>query len=397
MTVPRWWIGILSILLWFSCIQSLSAQMNIRGPIGGAPASGGGVGISGAPTADQLAIWTDPTNITGTSTLNVQITDLNLTNATRTAPNKAGTMAPAACAVGDTFFDTDATAGSNLFGCTAVNTWTLLGGGGGSVDTAANYTWTGTHAFTLGLSLPSTPSILFGTAADGVRLKYNTNNSLAVRNNADTSSSGTTLAVGGVNFVNAALTGQITLGYAGFGTTQMANSTNNGAPSTIFAALLARGTGNAGFLELKASPIKAPSGTTAHVSTTLLTIGHPQSTHPGTAGALVNAPAVTATDETTAAAGTAPTWNAYAFQAPTLDARNTGVTTTDASTLYVANAPSPGTNMTAANRWALNVAAGAVSIGDLKTTGAAGTKKVVCVDTTTGRLYASSTSTDCSN
>jgi hypothetical protein len=40
---------------------------------------------------------------------------------------------------------------------------------------------------------------------------------------------------------------------------------------------------------------------------------------------------------------------------------------------------------------------GGIVSEDLKTTGSAGTKKVVCVDTTTGQLYASSTTTDCSN
>jgi hypothetical protein len=38
-----------------------------------------------------------------------------------------------------------------------------------------------------------------------------------------------------------------------------------------------------------------------------------------------------------------------------------------------------------------------VLVSDLKNTGSAGSKKVVCVDTSTGRLYASSTGTDCSN
>ena len=38
-----------------------------------------------------------------------------------------------------------------------------------------------------------------------------------------------------------------------------------------------------------------------------------------------------------------------------------------------------------------------VFVESLKTTGAAGSKKVVCVDTSTGRLYASSTGVDCSN
>lgn len=43
------------------------------------------------------------------------------------------------------------------------------------------------------------------------------------------------------------------------------------------------------------------------------------------------------------------------------------------------------------------LASGAVTVQDLKTTGSAGSKKVVCVDTATGQLYASSTGTDCSN
>lgn len=48
-----------------------------------------------------------------------------------TAPAKVGTSLPAACTVGDQFFKSDATAGQNLYGCTATNTWTLQAGGGG--------------------------------------------------------------------------------------------------------------------------------------------------------------------------------------------------------------------------------------------------------------------------
>ena len=40
------------------------------------------------------------------------------------------TTAPAACAVGQIGFDTDATAGANIYGCTAANTWTAQGGTG---------------------------------------------------------------------------------------------------------------------------------------------------------------------------------------------------------------------------------------------------------------------------
>lgn len=48
---------------------------------------------------------------------------------TRTSLSK-GTTAPATCTVGDVFFDTDAAAGSNWFGCTATNTWTAQGAAG---------------------------------------------------------------------------------------------------------------------------------------------------------------------------------------------------------------------------------------------------------------------------
>lgn len=43
----------------------------------------------------------------------------------------AGTTLPATCSVGQIFFKTNATAGSNLYGCTSTNTWTLLGGSSG--------------------------------------------------------------------------------------------------------------------------------------------------------------------------------------------------------------------------------------------------------------------------
>lgn len=57
----------------------------------------------------------------------------------------AGTEVPATCAVGDVFFDTDATAGQNIYGCTSVNTWTLQSGG--SFDEAGNFTLTGSWTF----------------------------------------------------------------------------------------------------------------------------------------------------------------------------------------------------------------------------------------------------------
>jgi hypothetical protein len=40
-----------------------------------------------------------------------------------------GTAPPSTCTVGNTFFDTDATAGSNWFGCASTDTWVVQGGG----------------------------------------------------------------------------------------------------------------------------------------------------------------------------------------------------------------------------------------------------------------------------
>lgn len=55
----------------------------------------------------------------------------NAGGAASTIPAKVGTAAPAVCAVGEQFFDSDAAAGSNILLCTAPNTWTAVSGGGG--------------------------------------------------------------------------------------------------------------------------------------------------------------------------------------------------------------------------------------------------------------------------
>src|SRR3990167_4500166 len=52
-----------------------------------------------------------------------------------------GTTAPAKCDVGDIFFDSDATAGSNWFGCTAADTWTAQGGSGAAYTAAYSAYW----------------------------------------------------------------------------------------------------------------------------------------------------------------------------------------------------------------------------------------------------------------
>lgn len=63
----------------------------------------------------------------------------------------SGTSLPGSCSIGDMFFKTNETAGKNLYGCTAVNTWTLLGDGVGTPESIP----TGTIAF---FNLASCPS-----------------------------------------------------------------------------------------------------------------------------------------------------------------------------------------------------------------------------------------------
>jgi hypothetical protein len=53
-------------------------------------------------------------------------------NQLKNLPVKLGSSLPAICTQGDLFFVTVAPAGSNLYGCTAGNTWSVLGSGGGS-------------------------------------------------------------------------------------------------------------------------------------------------------------------------------------------------------------------------------------------------------------------------
>lgn len=81
---------------------------------------------------------------------------------------------------------------------------------------------------------------------------------------------------------------------------------------------------------------------------------------PSTTGGISNWAASTWTDSATAGSGTATAWVGHAFKQPTLAASNATVTTTDAATVYIANAPAAGSNETLTNAWALWIDDGAV-------------------------------------
>ena len=61
--------------------------------------------------------------------LRTQSKSVDFSGANTTKPFKSGTALPATCGVGETFFKTNAPAGSNLYGCTATNSWSLLSAG----------------------------------------------------------------------------------------------------------------------------------------------------------------------------------------------------------------------------------------------------------------------------
>jgi len=70
----------------------------------------------------------------------------------------------------------------------------------------------------------------------------------------------------------------------------------------------------------------------------------------------------TFTDGSTAGSGTAASWSAYSFAQPTLAATNASVTTTNAASVYIINAPAAGANQTLTNPWSLWVDAGNVRL-----------------------------------
>lgn len=98
----------------------------------------------------------------------------------------------------------------------------------------------------------------------------------------------------------------------------------------------------------------------------------------------------TYTDSTTAASGTASHGTTIAIAPSNLAAVNTGVTYTNASTLYISSAPSAGTNVTITNAFAINVASGASYFGG-QVQGSAGTASAPTFsrfgDTNTGMFF----------
>ena len=78
--------------------------------------------------------------------------------------------------------------------------------------------------------------------------------------------------------------------------------------------------------------------------------------------------AITFTDSGTALGNTLASWSAIRLNAPTLAAVNATVTTSNASTLYITDAPIAGTNQTITNAYALQVGSGVLRVDDTRQT-----------------------------
>lgn len=93
-------------------------------------------GGSGAISISSGVIDIDTAAVCLKSTTCAPTGSFDLSGSAATKSMKAGTSLPGTCAVGELFYKTDATAGQNVYGCTATNTWTVQGGGGGGLPTA---------------------------------------------------------------------------------------------------------------------------------------------------------------------------------------------------------------------------------------------------------------------
>ncbi len=102
--------------------------------------------------------------------LRSQAKNVDFSQAAATKPNKGGAALPVTCGIGETYFLTSAPPGGNLYGCTAVNAWSPLGSGAGSLP-AANIAgqvlaWTGA-SWQARSGVGVNVALTFPTIADG--------------------------------------------------------------------------------------------------------------------------------------------------------------------------------------------------------------------------------------
>src|ERR1700690_2920885 len=109
--------------------------------------------------------------------LRTQTKSVDFTGATTTKPFKAGAVLPATYTVGEPFYQTNAPAGSNLYTCTALNSWTLQVGTAGPTGPAGS-NGSIAHVQNAGTTLPVEAALNFtggGCTADPTNGRANCN------------------------------------------------------------------------------------------------------------------------------------------------------------------------------------------------------------------------------
>jgi hypothetical protein len=115
------------------------------------------------------ACWLTSTLVAQTRVdLQNQSKNVNLQALPFTAPIKSGAVLPATCLTADLFFETTAPAGTNIYGCTATNIWSLeggTGGGGGTLTIDSGGTPVGTRAIANFIPGPGILNVLSDTGS----------------------------------------------------------------------------------------------------------------------------------------------------------------------------------------------------------------------------------------
>lgn len=339
----------------------------------------GGVGVSGGlnvgGTLATVALTTSG-NATFTGTLNANNSGTNTI---------AGTLASTNTTISG-ILTVSGTGSHSIGGTLAAATLTTSGNASFTGTLNASNTGTNTIAGTLA-STNTTISGVLTVNGSGTHSIAGTLAAAALTTSGNTTIAGTLSANNvGTNTIAGTLA-TTTLTTSGNATFTGTLTANNIGTNTIAGTLASTNTTISGVLTVNGSGTHSVSGTLA--ATTLTTSGLITASNTLNAGSsrtftsvgterALSVPTFTYTNNTTAASGTDANHRSGVYiAAQTIAATNISVVTTNASSLYIDNAPTAGTNMTLTNRYAMYVAAGnsyfggnANVVGTLSITGA---------------------------